>query len=178
MNASLFVVDNNVTDLNQEFKCVLKIRFSIIISFFIKITIFTEGYSLLWPCGSSCSDYTIGRTEWGSSDRTFYSSRSFFKLLVSFVAGNQLKQSGLLLCWRSAEHLRRQHSRKKRVIATPLPANEMPQKITLTLHGETLLDGEIFATHPKIASRRCWMTRASTRQWNLLMKRSLSQKHK
>ena len=47
MNASLFVVDNNVTDLNQEFKCVLKIRFSIIISFFIKITIFTKGYSLL-----------------------------------------------------------------------------------------------------------------------------------
>ena len=36
MIASLFVVDNNVTDFNQEFKYILTIRFYIIISFFYK----------------------------------------------------------------------------------------------------------------------------------------------
>ena len=46
MNASLFAMDNNVTDFNQEFKCIWTIRFYIVISFFIKISIFTDGYSL------------------------------------------------------------------------------------------------------------------------------------
>ena len=46
MNASLFVVDNNVTDFNQEFKYIWTIRFYIMISFFINISIFTDGYSL------------------------------------------------------------------------------------------------------------------------------------